>query len=375
MLNNQILNGGGFGGGVANLSEGTKTTTTIDVNSDTGTNATLSSASTTEAGVLSSVDKIKINNVSKYVNGVYNGISSGDITAGSPNFFQIPPLLSTETVRKYNLFASAQSGGDVSIYLPIGAPVGTKILIQQTETVVGKPNVAINPSETGVALSGSSRLVNSTFIDIDGKGAEIELFKSSATLWNVTDISLPILQNNYTATVDPTATDDNTENYSIGSEWLNTTTQEAFICTSNSSTAAVWKSITATGGGGGITEYASSCPTSQLGLGTQRKMPLFNTISTAGITIDEVNDNIIIPAGTWYINVSGSVTPVTNVKRFELRDNTTVITSARTDANATDQYDVFSITAIYTNTTQGLINVEASSLAWRSAMMSIFKLA
>ena len=47
-------------------------------------------------------------------------------------------------------------------------------------------------------------------------------------------------QNNFTATADPTVSDDETEGYSPGSEWLNTTTESLFFCVDDSPGAAVW---------------------------------------------------------------------------------------------------------------------------------------
>lgn len=48
------------------------------------------------------------------------------------------------------------------------------------------------------------------------------------------------LQNNFTATSDPTATDDTNAGYSVGSAWLNTDTDEAFRCADSTAGAAVW---------------------------------------------------------------------------------------------------------------------------------------
>jgi hypothetical protein len=49
--------------GATNISEGTRTTTTVQVLSDTGTDATLSPATTLLAGVMPASDKIKLNNI------------------------------------------------------------------------------------------------------------------------------------------------------------------------------------------------------------------------------------------------------------------------------------------------------------------------
>lgn len=56
-MSGNTLNATG-GGGSTNLSEGTRTTTTVEVLSDTGTDATLSPATITQAGVMSAGDKV-----------------------------------------------------------------------------------------------------------------------------------------------------------------------------------------------------------------------------------------------------------------------------------------------------------------------------
>jgi len=74
---------GGGGGGVTNLSEGTVTNTTVDVDSDTGTNATLQPASTIRAGVMSKAkfDEVVLNNAK--VSNVDTDLSLGPISATS----------------------------------------------------------------------------------------------------------------------------------------------------------------------------------------------------------------------------------------------------------------------------------------------------
>ena len=60
-------------------------------------------------------------------------------------------------------------------------------------------------------------------------------------------------QNNFSATSDPTASDDNTAGYSIGSTWINTATDSVFVMTDSSTGAAVWIEVSAsTSGTSGI---------------------------------------------------------------------------------------------------------------------------
>ncbi|HEY1772417.1 MAG TPA: hypothetical protein VGH91_04415 [Gammaproteobacteria bacterium] len=49
---------------------------------------------------------------------------------------------------------------------------------------------------------------------------------------------------NYVATVDPGVSNDNTQGYVIGSNWLNTSTNTMFVCVSAGTGAAVWKADT-----------------------------------------------------------------------------------------------------------------------------------
>lgn len=54
-------------------------------------------------------------------------------------------------------------------------------------------------------------------------------------------------KNNFAANTDPTATDDDSEAYEVGSRWINVTTDAAFTCVDASTGAAVWDQ---TNGGG-----------------------------------------------------------------------------------------------------------------------------
>jgi hypothetical protein len=48
------------------------------------------------------------------------------------------------------------------------------------------------------------------------------------------------LQNNLSAVVDPTATDDSAAGYAVGSRWINVTDDQEFVCVDATATAAVW---------------------------------------------------------------------------------------------------------------------------------------
>lgn len=48
------------------------------------------------------------------------------------------------------------------------------------------------------------------------------------------------LTNNYAATTNPGVSNDSTQGYSVGSQWINTATGTAYLCMSASAGAAVW---------------------------------------------------------------------------------------------------------------------------------------
>jgi len=84
-----------------------------------------------------------------------------------------------------------------------------------------------------------SPVIGTTFLN-SGSG--------TAYVWNGTswiDISAAGvgMQNNYTATADPTVSNDGTQGYVLGSTWINTSTGDAFICANTATGAAIWTSV------------------------------------------------------------------------------------------------------------------------------------
>lgn len=72
----------------------------------------------------------------------------------------------------------------------------------------------------------------------------------TGTLSNQTDLqtALNAKPNEFTGSANPTVNDDNTQGYSAGDIMVNQSNNEAFICISASTGAAVWKNITGQGG-------------------------------------------------------------------------------------------------------------------------------
>lgn len=57
------------------------------------------------------------------------------------------------------------------------------------------------------------------------------------------------LKSEFNKTVNPTATDDSSAGYVVGSRWINTTADKEFVNLDNTATAAVWTETTGAGGG------------------------------------------------------------------------------------------------------------------------------
>lgn len=60
-----------------------------------------------------------------------------------------------------------------------------------------------------------------------------------------------VIKSNTAATAAPGATDDSAAGYAVGSVWIDTTNDKAYVCLDSTATAAVWTEITQAGGGGG----------------------------------------------------------------------------------------------------------------------------
>ena len=58
-----------------------------------------------------------------------------------------------------------------------------------------------------------------------------------------------VIKSNTAATAAPGATDDSAAGYAVGSVWINTTADKAYVCLDATATAAVWTEITQSGGG------------------------------------------------------------------------------------------------------------------------------
>ena len=66
-----------------------------------------------------------------------------------------------------------------------------------------------------------------------------KIYQYDGTKWS----PLFAQKNNFAATVDPTPNDDANFGYSVGSYWIDTTANRAWVCVDSSATAAIWKVV------------------------------------------------------------------------------------------------------------------------------------
>lgn len=147
-------------------------------------------------------------------------------------------------------------------------------------------------------------------------GASLQRSNNLSDLTNVpqarTNLGLTGLANalsNLTATTNPTVSSDSTQGYSVGSTWVNTTTQNIFVCASAAVGAAVWSQIPVLpvpvnqGGTGSTTQNFVDLTTTQTVAGnkTYSGSPTFNGTTntfTNGIAVSTAGKGISVKSGT-----------------------------------------------------------------------------
>ncbi len=83
-----------------------------------------------------------------------------------------------------------------------------------------------------------------TSSDIDDNENTLRLSMRTRTVWKKTGTFGTVITNNkYIFPRDPDVTDDVIHGFVVFSEWLNSTTADAFICYSNTPNGAIWKKI------------------------------------------------------------------------------------------------------------------------------------
>jgi hypothetical protein len=127
---------------------------------------------------------------------------------------------------------------------------GSLLLNENTDEV--DVNINFGDSGTSVNRAWSAFKINAELNTREPANPNIQAHIADVTTnpHNVTktQVGLGNVENtlmNFTAAADPSATDDNTLGYTVGSVWINTSSQTEFTCMDATTGAAVWQTITA----------------------------------------------------------------------------------------------------------------------------------
>jgi hypothetical protein len=115
-------------------------------------------------------------------------------------------------------------------------------------------------------------------------------------------------KNNFTATSNPAVGDDSADGYAVGSMWENTSTDRVYICTDNSSGAAVWRELVQVISGNAILPVAND--TIDLGSNGSRFQDLFLSGGISATGNAAVGGTLTL-TGTTALNSTLTVTGVT----------------------------------------------------------------
>jgi hypothetical protein len=164
-------------------------------------------------------------------------------------------------------------------------------------------------------------------IAVAAAGDVIDLIRSGCTMLPAYD--------NLSATADPTGADDDTQDYSVGSRWLNTTASRAWTCLSAATGAAIWVLD-------GVVPGVGVMPSNMLtyfgnGIGTilsdgNLHREIGNPLAGNNAdTTDDVLASYTLPASSFgapgrglCITAQGSTGATTNDKRLKLWFNATI---------------------------------------------------
>ena len=228
-----------------NLSLTTKTATSFKIESSTGADVTIPQANKAEAGLLNATDKVKLSNLS--------GINTGDQTLVSLNAEDVDNKAIDFTTINDTLYPTTQA---VDTYITAVVPdlVDTFVsglVAQDLQSVTTEGNTTTDniafTGAVGVLLDNTSTLRKGT-IDAGYGGAKgiaqicsvgYELKWEAGRLYVMGDGGTTIREVSHNFTTTPSATDDNTKGFIVGSRWI-LDDGSLYICTDVTTATAVW---------------------------------------------------------------------------------------------------------------------------------------
>jgi hypothetical protein len=228
-----------------NLSLSTKTSTSFKIESSTGADVIIPQANFREAGLLNATDKVKIDNQS--------GINTGDQTLESLSGEDVTNKVTDFTTINDTLYPTTQA---VDTYLTAQVPPLVETFIdglvaQDLQDVTTVGNTTTDNIEftggVGVLFDNTSTLRKGT-IDAGYGGAKgiaqicsvgYELKWEAGRLYVMGDGGTTIREVSHNFTTTPSATDDNTKGFIVGSRWI-LDDGSLYICSDVTTATAVW---------------------------------------------------------------------------------------------------------------------------------------
>lgn len=127
---------------------------------------------------------------------------------------------------------------------PLAAPAG---VLDVTSGGTGAADATAARANLGAAKSGANSDITSltgltTPLSVAQGGTAANTAAAARTSLGIDAIATKL--SNLSAAVAPTVNEDSGDGYGIGSFWLDTTADDAYICLDDSVGAAVWKKIT-----------------------------------------------------------------------------------------------------------------------------------
>ena len=343
-----------------NLSLSTKTGASFKIESSTGTDVTIPQATTIEAGLLNSEDKVKLDNQS--------GINTGDQTLISLNAEDVDNKVTDFTTINDTLYPTTQA---VDTYVTAVVPDLVETFIGglvaqdlQDVTTVGNTttdNIQFNGA-VGVLFDNTSTLRKGT-IDAGYGGAKgiaqvcsvgYELKWEAGRLYVMGDGGTTIREVSHNFTTTPSATDDNTKGFIVGSRWI-LDNGDLYVCTDVTTATAVWvlQTITTADIADSLNKrYVTDANLTVIG-NTSGTNTGDQTISDATISLTDITTN------NFSTTKHGFVPKGTNTGKYLKDDGTwstisagglTYFTEAQSTASPNATVNVDSLTAIASTT-------------------------
>ena len=343
-----------------NLSLSTKTGTRFKIESSTGTDVTIPQATNIEAGLLNAIDKVKLDNTS--------GINTGDQTLITLNAEDVDNKVTDFTTINDILYPTTQA---VDTYVTAVVPDLVETFIGglvaqdlQDVTTVGNTttdNIAFTGG-VGVLFDNTSTLRKGT-IDAGYGGAKgiaqicsvgYELKWEAGRLYVMGDGGTTIREVSHNFTTTPSATDDNTKGFIVGSRWI-LDNGDLYVCTDVTTATAVWvlQTITTADIADSLNKrYVTDANLTVIG-NTSGTNTGDQVISDATITTSDITTN------NFTTSKHGFVPKGTNVGNYLKDDGTwstisagglTYFTEAQSTASPNATVNVDSLTAVASTT-------------------------